>query len=240
MIQKIWKGLSPREVETLRRRISRQEFQNRALRRIYKKKGARGIAPRIRTEAGPLLKLQEQGLPAIVVSWHLGPSRANSLALHQLGLDVLYATFAGPAGEEDASGLPYYELKGNQLYARFLKSAMDRLASGGVVGLALDAAFGRTEPMSFLGGTLSTPRGAAALARLSGAPVLPITGHWTDRGAGIRVTLHPPLPEPDLPRGDRDVWERALMESALHWFADHLQAHPERTRLKELRRYTRD
>ncbi|MGH0032078.1 MAG: hypothetical protein ACQGVC_19990 [Myxococcota bacterium] len=240
MIQRIWKELSPAEVEEVRRRMARQEFRNRTIRRIYKKNGTAGVASRVSVDPGPLPGLLEQGRGVIVSSWHLGPSRAVSLGLNGLGLDLVYATFSGPAGEEDLDGLPYFEIKGDHFYARFLKSAVDTLRSGGVVGMSLDAAFGKTEPMSFLGGMLPTPRGAAALARISGAPMVPVTSRWSDRGGRMQVKLHDPLPEPDVDRGDRDAWERAMMESALHWFADFLRANPELVRLKELKRYVRD
>jgi lauroyl/myristoyl acyltransferase len=106
--------------------------------------------------------------------------------------------------------------------------------------MSLDAAFGSTEPTSFLGGSIPIPRGAAALARLSGAAVLPATSRWSERGYGIEMEVHPPLPEPDLPREDRDAWERAMTEGAVRWFEDFLRLHPDTVRLKELGRYTRD
>lgn len=240
MVQKIWKERSPEEVERLRREMARQEFRNRTLRRIFRTRGVAAVAERVSVEAAPLQEVLASGRGAIAVAWHMGPSRAHSLALKSLGYPVLYATFAGPAGEETLEGLPYFELKGGAFYASFLKSAVDRLREGGIVGMALDSNFGATEPMSFLGGTLPTPRGAAALARITGAPVLPTTSRWSRRGARLEVEFHPALPEPDIDRRDRDGWERAMMESALRFFEDWLRAHPETVRLKELRRYVRD
>ena len=235
-VLRVWKDLDARGMLRVRRQIARTEFRNRAMRRIYETRGAADALARVRVEAGPLLRLREEGTPVVLAGWHMGPSRANTLALKRLSIPVVFATYSAPAAD-DGSGLPYFELKSDQFYARFLKAAIDALRGGAVVGASPDAFFGKRMPMSFLGGTLMVPRGVAALARVGGARVVPVTSRWSDPLARIHVTFHEPLPLPAIDPADRDAWELALMQSVLDFFGAHLRAHPEVVRLKELRRY---
>jgi lauroyl/myristoyl acyltransferase len=236
LVLRVWKDLDAQGVLRVRRQIARTEFRNRVLRRLFETRGPAPALARVRVDAAPLLRLVGAKTPVVLACWHLGPSRANTLALKRLGIPVLFAIYSAPSAD-DGSALPYFELKSDDFYARFLKAAIDALRSGAVVGMMLDAFLGNRRPLPFLGGTLQVPRGVAALARVSGARVVPVTSRWSEPGAKIQVTFHEPLPLPEIDRKDRDAWEQALMQTALDWFAAHLRAHPEVVRLKELRRY---
>lgn len=235
-VLRVWKDLDAQGVLRVRRQIARTEFRNRAMRRIFETRGPAAALARVRLDAGPLPRLLAEKAPIVLAGWHMGPSRAATLGLSTLGVDVVFATFSAPSAD-DGSALPYFELKGDAFYARFLKAAIDAQRRGAVVGLSLDAFFGARRPMPFLGGSLEVPRGLAALARVLGAQVVPVTSRWSEPFARILVTVHDPLPLPSIDAADRDAWEQALMQITLDWYGEHLRAHPEVVRLKELRRY---
>jgi lauroyl/myristoyl acyltransferase len=73
-----------------------------------------------------------------------------------------------------------------------LKTGVDHLRSGGLIGLALvESPDQATVRVPFFDGSLAVPRGIATMARRGRAPVIPLTATW--REATPCVTFHAPL-----------------------------------------------
>ncbi len=234
-VRSVFPDLDPASVEQVRREISALEFRNASLQRLLLRKGLDILPPLLRVRAEPLLDLLESNTPAIVVSWHMGPWLASSMAFEQLGVPVLFVV--DRARERRTGPLEYFKLDG-ELPARFLKRALHRLTEGGVVGMAVDAPLGTLSPVSFLGCEIELPRGSAVLARMSGARLVPVAHRWIGRTGAIEVVFHEPIPEPMAPRTDPDAYEEALLTATHRWFEDYLRTNPGNIRLNQLHEFS--
>jgi lauroyl/myristoyl acyltransferase len=225
--------LDAAELARARREIASLEFRNRALRRLLERRGVAPLLPLLEVRAEPLLELLAARERIVVASWHMGPYWASSAALEKLGVPALFAVHrARPA--RGARALRWFELA-DELPARFLKRAVDELAAGRTVGMALDFPLGALARQPFLGGTLAVARGAAAVARIAGARLVPVTRRWIGRSSRIEVTFHAPIPEPAAPRAEAERFEAELLAAALRFFEERLRADPGSLRIAQLR-----
>jgi SAM-dependent methyltransferase/lauroyl/myristoyl acyltransferase len=207
----------------IRRDIARLYFRNRALRGLVHELGLNAILPLIHTvRAEPLLRLRAERVPIVVVGWHQGPARAASVAFQKIGVPALFAVVAPPREAERDGLVRWAELIGEMDSARFLKRADRAIRDGAVVGLNLDSPVGR-EPAVFLERRIRVARGPAALARILGARLVPVTRRFPGAGPAIEVTFHEPIADADLDRNSGAAFERALLARAARWFeADSL------------------
>jgi hypothetical protein len=85
--------------------------------------------------------------------------------------------------------------------AAALKTAVDHLEAGGAVAtpLVVDR-HATTDAVPFFDGTLNIARGIGAMARRTGAPVVPVTVAWRRARRPLAVTIHPPLADDVLRR----------------------------------------
>lgn len=227
--------LGRQELHRIRREIARQEFRNVALRRLMARRGIGALEPLIESmHAEPLLRRHARGEPTILVGWHLGPNWVTSAALRRLGLPGL--------GGADRAVLPPDTTEGpvrNRRAQRdgsataFLKEALRELEGGGIVLLHLDGRRGR--PVPFLGRRALVGRGAAWLARRTGARLLPQTARFVGPWQ-IEWRCHAPRPEPVLPRDPAGPYEAAVLADAVGFFEDWTRANPELLRVPSLRR----
>jgi lauroyl/myristoyl acyltransferase len=112
-----------------------------------------------------------------------------------------------------------------QSRAVLFRRLLIHLDRGGFVVVALDIAPGASVSVSCLGRPLSFARGPFALARLTGAPLLPLVAGW--KGGGIEILLGEGLAaEPE---------ESALAASAARWLESYLLASPAQLGLGLLR-----
>jgi phosphatidylinositol dimannoside acyltransferase len=94
---------------------------------------------------------------------------------------------------------------------------------GGLVCLLADRDLSRTGVAVDLGGAPARmPRGPALLARRTGAPLVPVTLHYT--GPDLALTFHPPVPHVDgddglarMTQGVADAFGSALREHPQDW-----------------------
>lgn len=94
---------------------------------------------------------------------------------------------------------------------------------GGLVCLLADRDLSRTGvEVALCGATARIPRGPALLARRTGAPLVPVTLHYT--GDDMTITFHPPIPHADGPdglvamtQGVADAFGAALREHPQDW-----------------------
>jgi lauroyl/myristoyl acyltransferase len=233
--------LPRRELARIRREIGALERQNQALFTLIRRRGMEPLLPLVRvTGEEHLARLRREGAGAILVDWHVGVP-AHFAALIKLGVPTV--AFGLKAQVPESHPLPdsIRLLLGSGECSSFLVLALQQLRTGGAVAVGVNGLLGEAfAEVPFLGRKTRLGRGAAALARLSGAPILPITCSWARRGALLDYTFHEPLPRPCVPKKDRTAFEDALLAATAHWFESYVRAHPEQLRLKWVRHYLAD
>jgi Bacterial lipid A biosynthesis acyltransferase len=224
-----WTEFPPARCLEVARRIRTIEFRNRELRDLLAHCGVGGLAPLVRWRgAGLLRELHARRRPALVAGWHFRTHYFMVLAaLHRLGVPAVIVGFPPerlPPGFEVLSP-PKGDCVGRALVVR---RALAHLRAGGVVCTALDHPLGTgVAAVPFLGRRLYLRRGLAALARLSGAPVIPVSQRWDALGRSITVTFHDPLPPPACPARPRVAFEQAVLAEAARWVERYVRAFPE-------------
>jgi len=180
----------------------------------------RGLEP-----VRPLVRLPESWTtlrpPLILGMFHVGAIQALGLALEQLPGPVLAlrhgALFASRPPLELAT------TEGNeQSRAALFHRALAYLGRGGFVALALDVAQGPALRVSCLGRPLMLARGPFALARITGAPLVPLVARW--RSGGIEILLGETLAASG--HEEPEAWEGSLAASAARWLESYLLASP--------------
>lgn len=122
--------------------------------------------------------------PRIIGTFHIGALHALGPALERLPSPVL-ALRNGILFKPDAS-LEVQSTKGNeQQRAAALHRALLHLRGGGIVMLALDDAQDQAVEAPCLGRSLRLAPGAFALARWTGAPIVPAVARWTSDGVRV-------------------------------------------------------
>lgn len=233
-LERLTRGLSRRRIRRIARQMVSAEYRDRTLVYTIRRRGLDPALPLLRIDSGPLDELLAQQSPVVLVAWHLGPRRALVAALHALGRPALVAGSRATPDSIDSTSVETWNLLGGGLRAGFLRRAVDTLKAGGIVSLALDGTRGARQPVRFLGQDISVGRGAATLARLTGARFVPVTTRWIGNSARIEVCFHPPIPTPVIDRSDAARFEAALLESATLWFESYLRSHPETLRIEPL------
>jgi len=199
-----------------------------------------GVAP-----TGPLITWDEASAaridaarargPVIVAMWHWRLSFLVPAALWALGIDSLVGRTALPP---DAKPEPWTRttLWAPEDRLRFVADAVARLRAGDVVVLALD---GRIEDVPqltvpFLGRPARIGRGAGALARLTGATLVPMVVGWEPpRGLVARAGEAVALPPDGSPEeresaalaevvAQMERWARERPDRLCPWAVTHL------------------
>jgi lauroyl/myristoyl acyltransferase len=227
--------LDPAAARRIRREITCQEFRNVALRRIMMRRGIRALEPLIASfQVEPLLRRYERGEPTILVGWHLGPNWIALAAVRRLGLPVLASADRRELPPDATSGLARSRRAQRDGSAvAFLKEALAELEGGGIVMLQIDVRRGPLAP--FLGRRAAVARGAAWLARQTGARLVPHTARFVGPWQ-VAWMCHEPRPEPDVPRDPAAPFEAAVLTDAVAFFENWVRAHPELLRVPTLRR----
>jgi lauroyl/myristoyl acyltransferase len=172
----------------------------------------------------PLVKVpQELHGPCILGTFHVGALHAVGAALEALGKPVL-----GIREGRIFTPRPPLELitsEGTeQQRAAVMVRALEYLRAGNLVLLALDAASDAAIETKCLGNRLALARGAFALARITGAPIVPLVMRW--RGTDVQVMLGKRL------EGET---EEQLADAAAQWLEHYLRESPRELTLGLLR-----
>lgn len=216
--------LSPARRVRIAREIAAGVFKNRALRRLVQVGGLERLAPWVRWQGVERLqRLREKQEPVVLITWHMGPLLGIAAGLLRLKMPVLVIratpVYRPPPNIEVCLTWNRPEL-GRQAFER----AVGRLRAGGMVILAVDGGAVSTRPVVVLGRPTVFASGAAKLARMTGATVIPIITHWGSRGAVIDVVVDDPLPSPRLSRGAERAFENALLAEAAKRWEVHIRA----------------
>jgi lauroyl/myristoyl acyltransferase len=158
--------------------------------------------------------------PMVLITWHFGLVRQLAPGLLALGTDLLalrHRPAPGPlALREEFVG------EGVGERARALATSIAHLRNGGSVILAADGPGRPRLRVPCLGRRLGLARGAFALSRLTGAPVVPVVG--LARGDELEIVVDPPLVAPAGATGEE--LERALAAAASAWLEGLVRRHP--------------
>lgn len=201
-VQSLFSHFTPRDAARAAAAVGALHERNRVLVRSLLRYGSGSVRP--------LLTLPEAfaGLrgPRILATFHTGAVHAIGPALEELGLPFLALRLGSlfkPAG-----ALEIVSTKGDgQSRAAALHRALESLRGGGMVVLALDVASGEAIETRCLGRRLRLAPGAFALARWTGAPIVPIVARWS--GTRIVFELGDPVGTPQ----EAAAWlERYLLE----------------------------
>ena len=225
-IQTLFPTLDRRAAERIAWRIGGIEACNRVLVDCIRRAGIGPVRPLIRMSAAALSALRP---PLLLGTFHVGAVHALEPALEQLPGPVL-ALRHGPL-HTAAPPLEIVSTEGDEQRraAVFHRALTHLLQGGGFVVLALDVVPGIGLQVPCLGRTIELARGPFALARLTGAPLVPLVARW--RRSGVEVLTGEPLDpretEPTLDAAvDPTAWESALAAATARWLERYLQGAP--------------
>jgi lauroyl/myristoyl acyltransferase len=195
----------------LRRRRRHRRFR-RWLRRNPPELAARAMHV---AGAPALLAAARAGGGAIIVTSHGGPQDAASLAFRTLGLDVLEMRVAraqdwDPPPRMIALNRDPSPRDGG----RWLVAGLREVRAGGVLRIPIDGfSPSRRASVRVMGVSVPAAGGMASLARLSAAPVFPMTCVLDARGR-LHVRIGPALDLPPPTHGDAAAWEQTFLDRA--------------------------
>ena len=217
---------------TLRRlapRVTELEFRNRVLLESVRRRGLEALAPLV----VPDDSWRTLSPPAILISFHMGTLCALPAALRALPASALVIR-EGPFYEPPPGHSVAFTRGGVEQRAAVLSDAVRRLRALGFVILAIDRPEGApTDPVACLGRLVRFRRGAFALARITGAPVVPVTARF-EKGRRVRVLAHAALVRPAAPAADAFAFEGELARAAATWLEGYLRASPDQLWLGSL------
>ncbi len=219
-------------------------FKNRQLARIWPIVGLERIAEFVRCpQAGLLRERQQQGQPAILVFWPLGPRFSIGPALRSIGGPAL---IIAQCPKQVSAGQLEQFAKGDRATeflapadtpergAWLLKRAVERLQAGGFVAIGIDAeSGGNSIDADFLNRRIGISKGPAVLARLTGAPIIPLTLAWGEAGWTIDCKAAASIDPPET-QDDASTFEHALTRELAHWFDGYVRTAPGQLRLNRL------
>jgi hypothetical protein len=168
------------------------------------------------------------GTPAIFACWHVGPPFGLAGAFEAAGLHLLLLRHTLSYGTTPMLEVAAVQGGPGARRAAF-RQAIARLRGGGSVLLPLDAGdAGQTEPVACFGRARPMTRGPFALARITGAPVVPLAARL-DADRMVRVAVGSPLAGIGE-TGDVRAFEAALAAGAAAWLEAFLRASPAQLR----------
>jgi lauroyl/myristoyl acyltransferase len=198
------------EAAAIAQRIAEEEAMQRVLAKAVRWFGTRVLRDVVAMDAGVA------GIrgPAILTLFHAGALHAVGSALERLPVPVL-AFRQGVLARPRGSLQSVTELDTEAERAAAFHRALVHLRGGGVVAMTADLAPGASIDVPLFGATLHLARGPFALARLTGAPLVPVAV----RREGDRIVVSAAEP---IAGGD----ERAMAVALAAWLEAWLRERP--------------
>jgi lauroyl/myristoyl acyltransferase len=154
--------------------------------------------------------------PMIVGTFHIGPTLGlGTLSERLQGETLVLRGTQFPLDRATRDNVNLIEGTDQQRAATFHR-AIERLRDGGFVIMALDPNEAHRIAVPFLGGTLHLARGAFAMARVAGVPIVPLVARWD--GDAIELIVGEPLPVSND--------EQVLAGAAARWLEAYLRESP--------------
>jgi lauroyl/myristoyl acyltransferase len=214
---------SPAELAAVRRDTWRHFLQDEALESSLARTGWAPRYPRV----APDSRLARLSPPLILASFHIGPIQAVGAVLERLPGEVLVLHRGRFAPRP---GLTLLRIGADEWdRARAFRRAITTLLAGGTVYLAMDGLGSdgydaATVEAPLLGGTARLARGAFALSRITGAPLVPVLARW--RGSRAEIVSGDPIPA--------SADESAMAAATARWLERYLLDSPGQISLRTL------
>ncbi|HKI00544.1 MAG TPA: hypothetical protein VKK31_01055 [Thermoanaerobaculia bacterium] len=203
------------------------EARNRLLVACIERAGLEPVRPMVRTPPDAFAALRP---PLVLGTFHVGAVQALGAVIERLPGPVLILRQG--LLYEPCPPVEIASTEGDDQHrAASFRRALAHLDNGGFVVLALDVVQGAGLQVACLGRTLELARGPFALARLAGAPLVPIVARW--RQGGVEAEAGEALAV-DTTLGPA-AWEGALAASAGGWLERYLLESPSELGLGLLR-----
>lgn len=237
-VRDLFPGLSVRAAARVASAVADLEARNRLLVACVRRAGPAPIRSLVRSGEG-LAALRP---PLLLATFHAGAWNALGPALERLDRPVLVlreSLLYAPAPPVEVAVTGGDE----QRRAAAFQRALVALERGAFVVAALDMPAAPGVRTRCLGHSLELARGPLALARLSGAAMVPVVARWRRRG--IDVTAGPVIARASALRSDSGRergqaadpagWEAGLAAGVAEWLEAYLLASPEELGLGLLR-----
>ncbi|MEO5818879.1 MAG: hypothetical protein ABIT71_00115, partial [Vicinamibacteraceae bacterium] len=178
-VASLFRDASPSEAATMAHAMAGTRYQNRALVEIAARRG-QGLLQGC-VDPASLVGLRAYfGVPVIFVGWHVGPPFGLAGAFEAIGLHALLVRRSLQFGTTATLEVAAVD-GGRDDRSMAYRRALGRLRDGGAVLLAADAReVAQTAPVPCFGRARSMARGPFALARLTGAPLVPLAVRLDD------------------------------------------------------------
>jgi hypothetical protein len=199
--------LPARELRRARRRLRSSEWRTRALGVVMNTATGEPVLPPFELDS-PLLDADR---PTIYVSLHIGALPALAAFLRDLPREV--AALHRMDWRLPSNVVDVYVARNESARVASFHRALTTLRSGGHVFIPIE---GNAVRVHLLGRSLLLTRGPFALARLSGAPIVPVFARWS----GGRARIHAGHPIAAI----RD--EQAMAAEVARELERYLRAHP--------------
>jgi lauroyl/myristoyl acyltransferase len=168
--------------------------------------------------------------PLVLVFNHIGPARSILSLASCLPVPLLMISADDRLHPPDNVRVTTLDRRPTAAFLN-LKKAIDWLKANGVVLVAIDEWGGSGGPcVSFLGHSLRFRRGIAAMARLSGAAIIPVQAAWTPKGQGITISVQSAL-EPSAEDSDKTIIQKIVTWLEKQALSDPAQISPQRIAL---------
>jgi len=225
-VRTLFPGLDGWEAERVAWSIGGIEARNRILTGWIRKAGTGPVEPLIRTRDS----FSSLRPPLILGFFHAGAVQALGSAIERLPGPVLALRQGLLHPSRPPVRVESTEGDGQRRAAAFQR-ALAHLGAGGFVVVALDIVPGPGLRVPCLGRAIELARGPFAMARLTGAPLMPLAARW--RGGEVEIETGDPLAAP--PAAAPEVWESALAAAAARWLERYLLGSPAEVGLGLLR-----
>jgi hypothetical protein len=201
--------LAPREVRRVRRATWTSWVRLRVLEAGAASPTARWPYPPLVPGTGAALRP-----PLVLAGFHLGPITAVGAVLEQLPGEVLVLHLSGTPRKR----LTMTPVGTDQWQrAAALRRAVTALRTGGSVFMLVDAnEVPATVEVTLFGRTTRLARGAFALARMTGSPLVPLAARW--RGSRVEIVTGDPIPP---------AAEAVMAAAAARWLEGFVRESPE-------------
>jgi len=166
------------------------------------------------------------GRGAVLATAHSGNWEMLGAALALYGFPIVGVAQKQTNAAMDKFINEYRTLSGMQItYKSGVREMISLLGEGKIIGLIMDQdAKERGVFVSFFGRTASTPSGAAALARMKGAPIVPTFITENTNGTHTAI-MHPPVWVNKTADRDHDI--QITTQQLTSIIEQHVRAHPE-------------
>ncbi len=229
---------APPEVAEVAKRITLNAIKNACWKSVMETPGlseATILAP----DRDAIATLRAELGPAILAFWHFGPVNMLTIAFRHIRVPVLAIARTTPTQWTDAPDLLKMRISVLNASPREMVTAVRRclqhLKQGGKVAIAVDGSLRKDDiKVPFLGHQFAVGRGAAGLARLSGAPVIPCTMHWERTGWAMAIRIFEPLALPSVPADDAEEYEHAVLAALARRFEAHGRRYPGQFKIDQL------